>query len=295
MRVCFTGRNRAGSWIVRGAQMSRQRANWYGAQDISDLDLDAYDIFCFVKRPLLEVQERLLQAGKILVLDVVDGWAQPDDTLRVHSRADAQAVFRERWQELLPFHAHILANRAMYTDLRPLTRNATYIYHHSNPILAPHPIRPEVSTVAYEGNESYLGAWREVIERLCAARGLRFLVNPTDYAEIDIGFAAREGESAGYLPNRYKSNVKLANFLALGTPCIVSSADVSYQETDPGGVRFFATEQQLERQLDRLLDYDLRQAIHECFCSAAPLFSIERITKVYEHFFLELLRRLRHP
>ena len=273
--------------------MSDQRRNWKATHKVTAEDLANFDIFCFVKRTNLDLQEHLLANGKVLVFDVVDTWSQPDDHSKVSNGREARELFEKKWRNVPAFHAHIFANRAMYLDLVPLTQRATYIYHHSNPALRRNPLRPVAKTVGYEGNEAYLGAWRDVIEDLCRRLGLRFVVNPTDYAEIDIGFAAREGAHSGYLPNTYKSNVKLANFIATGTPCVLGSAEVSYHETGCGGVRFFADAAQLERQLVDLLEVDTRRRIQEDFLAAAPAFDISRITAIYEHFFGQLLRRVR--
>ena len=293
VRACYVGRSHAGSWIVRGEQMSAQRRNWKATHKVTEEDLADFDIFCFVKRTNPDLQEHLLANGKVLVFDVVDTWAQPDDHAKASNAREARDLFEKKWRGLPPFHAHIFANRAMYLDLVPLTKSATYIYHHANPSLQRNPLRPVATTVGYEGNEAYLGTWRDAIEAVCGRLGLRFVVNPADYAEIDIGFAAREGVYSGYLPNTYKSNVKLANFIATGTPCIVNSDEVSYHETDCGGVRFFADSAQLEHQLGGLMDLDTRRRIQESFLAAAPVFDIGHIAAIYEHFFSQLLRRVR--
>src|SRR5204863_123794 len=128
-------------------------------------------------------------------------------------------------------------------------------YHHFWPGLEPIEVRERARVVGYQGEASYLGPWRDVVEAACRRLGLQFVVNPADLRTIDIGFAARGGVHASLLARRYKSNVKLANFYGAGIPCVVDDAEVSYHETDNGEVRFFATAREVEERLAELLPF----------------------------------------
>ena len=295
IRVCFTGRQTPGAWPIRGHQIAARRRNWYGASEIDDADIEKFDVFCFVKRPVARLMKRLHRHGKIIVFDVLDSWAQPDDGLKCLTLQGARDLFRQKWAELPPIHSYIFTNRTMQLHLAPLVRHSTYIYHHYNPAVARNPLRKSVETIGYQGNPNYLGEWREVLEEICRRKGLRFLISPEfdagHFAEIDIGFAGRGGVHDSFLANHYKSNVKLANLYGSGTPCVVSAKEVSYHETDNGFIRFFANGRQLEHHLDSLMSQAVRQRVSDSFRVAAEDFHIERIVGLYECYFLDVARR----
>ena len=152
-------------------------------------------------------------------------------------------------------------------------------------------MRERVATVGYEGAD-YLGEWRERLEAACAARGLRFVVNPARYTDLDIVVLVRGGEHASFLARSYKSNIKLANAYGSGTPALVHAGELSAQETDCGDVLFFTDRPgSLERQLDRLCaSHALRLSIHRRFLAASGRFHLGRIAAGFEAFFLHVLR-----
>lgn len=290
IRVCFTGRNRAGSWEVRGKQIASTRENWYANQEVDVDQIDDFDLFCFVKKPIPKLIEKIRARKKPVVFDVIDSWAQPTDNDKVTNAAEAQALFAEKWSELPRFDSYIFANKKMHSDLGGLVGHSTYIYHHHREHLPRKPVRKTVRTIGYEGNDTYLGEWRDIIERLCEERSLQFVTDTDTNSDLDIGFACRGSEHACYLSNNYKSNVKLANFYGTGTPAIVHADDRSYHETDCGDVLFFKTPEQLARQIDRLLNFEYRQAIHQRFLKKANDYEIEYIANTFEHYFMSVLR-----
>ena len=289
VRVFFTGRNRAGSWDIRGAQIASTRSNWHADQEVEERDIGRFDLFCVVKRPAAPVVERIRRRGKAVVFDVLDSWAQPDDGLTTVSLALSRELFAARWKGLR-FHSWIFPNRCMQEHLGCLVPHSAFIYHHFFPSISRSPLRRRPEAVGYEGNASYLGGWHEVMQEVCAARGLRFVVNPPSWEEVDVGFAARGGAHDSFLANHYKSNVKLANFYGSGTPCLVSAKERSYHETDQGDVRFFETPEQLSGQLEELLDLEVRGQVQARFLRAREAFRIELIASLYERYFLEVLR-----
>lgn len=296
--VLFTSRSSAGAWQVRGEQVAATRANWRAVQRPGEADLAACDLLCVVKKPDLSLVRRARDLGKAVVFDIVDSWAQPRDGLR-HATVDAaRALFAPAWRAL-GADAHIFPTRRMAQDLGPLVRCGVCIPHHWRPGLAPNPVRERVAVVGYEGAD-YLGEWRGRLESACAARGLRFTVNPPRYTDLDIVVIARGGEHASFLARHYKSNVKLANAYGSGTPALVHAGEIAAQETDCGDVLFFTDAPgSLERQLDRLCaSHALRLAIHRRFLAVAPCFALGRIACAFEAFFLHVLqqraRGLRH-
>ena len=292
VRVCFTGKSRAGAWEIRGRQISKTRLNWECVDVLNEKDFSKFDLVCFVKKPSLPLLEQLHAAKKPMCYDIVDSWAQPDDNSKCSDRIAAQNLFEKKWKSY-PFFSYIFPNRTMQADLSGLTPHYVTIYHHYRPCIEKIKVNQDVKRIGYEGNVAYLGEWQEVMERICDQRGFEFVTNPDDFSSIDIGFAARGGIHNCFLANRYKSNVKLANFIGAGMPCIVSAREMSCHETDPGGVRFFETEKQLECQVDKLLNYDLRVKIHEDFLANRHQFSVEKAADLYDYYFQTVLMLIR--
>jgi len=286
--TCFFGVPAMGSWKIRAKQVATARPAWHSAADLDPYDVITHKVFCAVKRPF-RTRLRLLRAlGKVTVFDVVDCWAQPDDGLRYRDLPAIRRYFTEFFADL-QVDGVIFPNRTMLEDLGDLVSNPVCIYHHFWPDLAPIEVRKRAQTVGYQGESSYLGPWREVVERLCHRHGLQFVTNPTDLRTVDIGFAARGGVHASTMAHRYKSNVKLANFYGGAIPCVVNSSEHSYRETDNGEVRFFSTESELADRLAELLPYETRLRIHKSFLAAREQFTLEAIASRYERYFRSLL------
>lgn len=223
-----------------------------------------------------------------MVFDIVDSWAQPDDGLRYSDLSGARAFFSTVWGDWPKIHSFIFPNRAMQRDLSSLVRHSTCIYHHYRPGISVNPIRRAVATIGYEGNVGYLGEWRAIIEDVSTKRGLNFVVNPENLSQADLVFIARGGVHGSYMAHRYKSNVKLANALGSGSPCLALEKEWSCHETDTGDVRFFANREQLEVQLNVLLDQETRRSIHKNFMLARHAFAIDRIANDFEAYFLRV-------
>jgi hypothetical protein len=106
-----------------------------------------------------------------------------------------------------------------------------------------------VRVVGYEGGESYLGKWREIVQRECDKRGWQFQING-DMRDADIGVALRDGN--GYAQRHWKPGTKLANLQALGIPAlcsqecgyheIASGSEVWIEEALDVGIAFAAVE-----------------------------------------------------
>ena len=293
-KVCFLGHEQLGSWKIRGEQMSAQRAEWHATTELTQDVLDSFEVFCVVKHFKPGWLKTLRSMGKIVFVDIVDGWIQPEDNLLVKNQVDAIALFSSRWKKWQFTDGFIFPTKAMREDLGAIAPTSCTIYHHFRPGIKINPIRPVVKKVGYEGKEISLSIWRNVLEKYCEARGLDFVVNPGSLAELDIGIAVRGREHDSYLTRRYKSNVKLANFYGSGTPCIMQHGQSAYHETDCGKVLFFKNAEELVYNLDVLRrDHSLRQSMHEAYLDAALSYSIDRMSDEYEEFFSEVMERKR--
>lgn len=289
VRALFTSRSSAGAWQIRGQQVAAMRTNWVALNEPSKADIAACDVLCVVKKPDPRVLEAARRLDKVVVFDIVDSWAQPDDGLRCTSLASARALFQRAWAAI-GADGYVFPTHCMARDLGALVRSGVTIYHHHWPQITPNPVRETVRTVGYEGAD-YLGPWQPLFELACAKRGLRFVANPHDYNELDIVVLARGGIHGNFLAHRYKSNVKLANAYGAGIPALVHVDEMSAHDTDCGDVLFFSDRPgSFERQLDRLCaSHALRRAIHQRFRSHAARFSVQRAAASFEAFFQHLL------
>jgi hypothetical protein len=294
LRVCFTSRSSAGAWQIRGQQIAAMRSNWVATSQPSDEDIEQADLICLVKKPDIHVIERARQMRKPLVFDIIDSWAQPEDGLKCHNTHEARELFLPVWRQINA-DGYIFPTWRMQEDLGALVKNKVTIYHHYWPQIQKNKIRSRVEVIGYEGAD-YLGEWRSRIEKACSERGIRFVANPVNYADLDIVIMARGGVHGNFLSWRYKSNVKLANAMGSGTPALVHFEEMSAHDTDNGDVMFFTDQPgSFERQLDRLInDHSLRMHIHKSFLSLAPCFNIQNIVEQFEGFFLRIFENQRN-
>jgi len=276
-----------GSWKVRAQQVATARETWTSTGSLEPEHITGHDVFVAVKRPFRHRLRLLKAMGRTTVYDVVDCWAQPEDGLRYTDLPAIRGYF-ERFFAGLAVDGVIFPNRTMCEDLGDLVPNPTWIYHHYWPGMAPIEVRERARVVGYEGAPSYLGPWQEVVEQACRKLGLQFVVNPPSLRDIDIGFAARGGAHASTMAQRYKSNVKLANFYGAGIPCLVGDGEVSYRETDNGEVRFFATPQQLVDRLAELVPYETRLRVHRAFLATGADYTLAAIADRYERYLQQI-------
>lgn len=251
MKVLFTGRGTSGSWQIRAEQLGRA----LGADVLPDArDVGAYDLVVMVKRPSAGLVERVHRAGVPLVWDVVDAWPQPDGNR--WSEQECKAWLAGKVKEMRPA-AIVAATAAMAEDCSDFGVPVLHLPHHGRPEQRTNPIRERVEVVGYEGGEQYLGRWRGVLEVQCQRRGWQFVVNPPQLADLDIVVALREAD--GYAPRYWKSNVKLANAQATGTP-FVACRERGYVETDNGAAFWADSDEELACALDALEPADVRRA-----------------------------------
>jgi hypothetical protein len=272
VKVLFTGRGTSGSWQIRAVQIGRA----IGADVLPDArDVAAYDLTVLVKRSAAGQIERIHRAGVPLVWDVVDAWPQPDGNN--WSEGECKAWLAGQVKQLRPV-AIVVATAAMAADCAGFGVPVLHLPHHARPAQRLNPIRERVEVVGYEGGEQYLGAWRSQLETECMRRGWRFVVNPTQLADLDIVVALRQAD--GYAPRNWKSNVKAANAQATGTP-MVANREQGYVETDNGALFWAGDAEGLAHALDALTPADVRRAASRRLLEAAPAVQLEHVAKGY--------------
>ena len=283
--VLFTSKSSAGAWQIRGEQIAYMRSNWVAKNKPTKYDIENCDILCVVKKVDYKLINEAKKMGKIVIYDIIDSWAQPEDGLKYTTRKMAQDFFAQEWKKINA-DGYIFPTKNMYMDLGFLVNNATIIYHHYWPQININPLREKISIIGYEGAD-YLGEWSSLINNVCEKHGIQFVVNPENYVDLDVVILVRGGVHGNFLSRSYKSNVKLANAYASGTPALVHYDEMSAHDTDNGSVLFFSNSPtSFERQLNRLIeDFTLRKKIHQEFLRSSSMYSIENIADQYENYF----------
>lgn len=262
MNVLVTGRGTSGSWQIRGAQLGAAIGATVLAQAV---DFDPFDIVVIVKRPIMDSLVRVHRLSLPLVWDVVDAWPQPHGNL--WSRDECLSWLHGQFKAIQP-HGLVAATRKMAEDCAGLGVPVLALHHHARPGLERNPIRETVQTVGYEGGENYISGWRRHVEKECKRRGWRFVVNPARLADVDIVLGLRD--ATGYAPRHWKSNVKLANAQASGTP-FIGCREAGYLETGIGTCEKWAdTPEELKQAFDALTPHGERRRASQWMMSVAP-------------------------
>lgn len=271
MKVLFTGKGTSGSWQIRGVQI----AEALGARAIpmaSTEDCEAADVIVGVKRIPALLLERIRFTQKPFVWDVVDAFPNRESASWNQERA---TDWCKRELDRLQPDAVIWPNERMRQDMGGMGK---VIYHHHRPGIQRNPIRPRIETIGYEGSPLYIEGWAGVIAQECKRIGASFLVNPDSLADVDVVLALRGAAFQGHAHQHWKSNVKLANAHASGTPFIGQPED-GYMETSTGAECWVSDAVGLAHALDALASIQTRLEVQERFLKAA--IPIEQIAAQY--------------
>lgn len=269
MHVLITGRGTSGSWKIRGEQLG----NVLGAAVIPNaIDVALYELAVLVKRPTTDLLQRLHRADVPVIWDVVDAWPQPGGN--AWDRARCMEWLADQVKAIRPAGI-VAATRAMARDCEGFGMPVLALPHHARPGLRQNPIRP-LKVLGYEGGEQYLGRWLPIIRRQCAARGLQFVINPAEVADVDILLALRDCD--GYAPQNWKSNVKLANAQGSGTP-VICNREAGYVETASGAERWADDEEELAQAIEALTPTAARRTAAQALRAAAP--EIDSVAATY--------------
>ncbi|WP_440221839.1 hypothetical protein ACQQ2N_12145 [Dokdonella sp. MW10] len=275
MKILVTGRGGAGSWTVRGEQLGAA----LGAQvkpAATRMDLVHCDIAIAVKRVPESLLATINASGKPWVYDVVDAYPQPEAS--GWSRDEAIRWMQRRLAELSP-DAIIWPTQRMREDCDTGRTPGIVLPHHHRPGIASNPIRERVAVVGYEGAAHYLGGWESTLRDQCRDRGWSLALNPASLSDVDIVVALRGAPWTGYAQRHWKSNVKLANAHASGTP-FIGQAERGYVETATGAEYWAENAAELRVCFDWLDAMTTREQVHDRFIQAA--YSVERAARDLE-------------
>lgn len=276
MRLLFTGRGKAGSWIVRGEQLGRACGAMI-SQTPSVRDLQSVDRVVVVKRVSEELLASLRKAGTPWVYDILDCYPQPGCS--AWGQKEAIGWVRHHLKKVAP-SAVIWPNQRMRQDC-DTGLPGIVLAHHFRPGIHRNPIRPEVQKIGYEGAVAYIGRWMPAILEECAKRGWTFEANPAHLADLDIVLAVRGGEWDNYATRNWKSNIKLANAHGSGTP-FVGQMECGYVETASGAEYWAEEPSGLGMCFDWLTPQSTREQVSDRFFERAyPVESAARDLKVF--------------
>lgn len=269
MKILVTGGGSSGSWQIRGAQLGSA----IGATvqvDASQELIGKHDIVVLVKRHKDGLLNRLQK--KRVVWDIVDSYPQPVGNL--WDRFACMSWLESKLRLIKPV-AVVAATEVMAKDCESLGYKAICIPHHARQGLKRTGIRP-MRVVGYEGGLQHLGAWRHWLEEQCKRRGWVFVPQAAALNDLDIVVALREYN--GYASRNYKSNVKLANAQASGTPIICNRA-AGYQETASGGEFWADDSQEVCAAFDDLEGVSARKHVSDMLYGSQP--SLEAMATKY--------------
>lgn len=261
MKILVTGRGGAASWIVRGEQIG----NAMGARvkaNATLADCKAADVILLVKRPTDDLIRNISDSGRPWVYDIVDAFPQKQCG---DWSANQSKIWLRDWINLLNPQQVIFPNARMRMDSP--RQDGAVIYHHAMPGQPINPIRREFKVVGFQGHPRYLGDWLPLITQICSRHNWDFLINPPHLADLDAVLAVRAHPWNSYAAHNWKSNIKLANAHATGTP-FFGPAECGYLETATGWEYFNNSPQVLENTLLELTDQARRQLIQEKFLEA---------------------------
>jgi hypothetical protein len=269
--------SKPGSWTIRGQQLGAA----IGARVTStpsDADYRWADFAVIVKRSEPRFGPEARRLGVPIVWDALDCWRQP--TENGMSEGQARQQLKNHIKAIRP--ALVLGA----TQAQAEATGGVYLRHHSRPSLEPAPVQGRVSTVAYEGSPSFLGAWQPRIETACQARGWRFVINPPDLRVADIVVALREGIWDGWACRQWKSGVKFVNAIAAGRP-ILTQASAAFSEIQPPG-SIVETEAELLAAFDAWESYESRSAALDSCRQLAPAYQLEAVAADYRQILMQV-------
>lgn len=256
MKILTVGKHtRAGSWIIRGQQLGGQLGRTKMGATLDDMR--KADVVIAVKRFTPTFLKDIKQLRKPWIWDLVDFYPQPKCS--TWSREKAIEWVLAEIKKANPTGI-VYPNQQMKDDIG---LPGKVIYHHARPNAPLNPIREQVKTVGYEGGEQYINGSLGLIRSACALRGWSFRTD-LPLHELDIVLAFRDKPHNGYVQTNWKSNVKLANAHASGTP-FVGGWEAGYAETSSGREILISDPSLLKHAFEYLTPYGTRREIHEAF------------------------------
>jgi len=267
MKILVTGRGGAASWTIRGEQIGHALGATVKPQ-ATLADMRAHDVILVVKRVPDEMLQALHRCGRPWVYDIVD--AYPQRPGEPWSQTQCMRWLRD-WLGLLRPTSVIWPTERMQIDGGGIGR---VVYHHARPGLALNPIRKSLGVIGYEGSVRYIAQWQSHILKECQRRGLTFLINPSRMADVDVVLAVRDPQWCSYASRHWKSQVKLINAQASGTP-FIGHCESGHFETKSGAEYWAERPEEVSTALDWMIEQSARLAMSRIMWRKAQPFTLD--------------------
>lgn len=254
MKILITGRGGAASWTIRGEQIGHALGATVKPH-ATLADMRAHDVILVIKRVPDDMLQSLHRCGRPWVYDIVDAYPQKPGAPMTKSEC---LRWLHDWLGLLKPSSVIWPTERMMLDG---DRGGHVVYHHARPGIEANPVRKSLGVIGYEGSVRYIAAWQSHILAECQRRGLTFLINPTRMADVDVVLAVRDTQWRSYATQHWKSNVKLANAQASGTP-FIGHLESGYFETKSDAEYWAENPAEISTALDWMTERDARGEIH---------------------------------
>lgn len=277
-RILITGLGSKLAWKIRAEQLGHAMGAVVMAH-APRREMEKADVVVVCKWYTDQIVSDLRKCERPWAWDIVDAYPQPQAYQWIPSLA--RQWIRNTLFDLSP-KALIAATGAMLEDA---SFRGIALPHHARPKQAVNSLRPRVKAVGYEGLAKYLGggteSWRGLVEAECKARGWQFVVNPERLADVDILVALRD--QPNYVCSKWKSNVKLSNAHATGTP-IVCAREAGYMENASGAEKWATSADELTQAFDSLTPVENRRVVHDVFLERAKKYTLEAIAARYRDY-----------
>lgn len=253
MKILVTGKGSAGSWKIRGEQLGHE----IGARVVPKAtkpECQRADVVIAVKRLNHIFFDAVRDSGRPWIWDLVDLYPQP--TCTAWTAEQSIHWVRDQIKKYKP-NAIIWPNKKMMDDCCDGKTPGVVIYHHHKKNIPINPIREKIQAIGYEGEPKYIAEWLPVFEKECQRHSWNFIINPTNISDLDVVVAMRGNAFNGYAQRSWKSNVKLANAQASGTP-FIGACEPSYVETGSGAEILIGATSQVPWALEQLVPRETR-------------------------------------
>jgi hypothetical protein len=283
VKIGFVGHESKGAWQIRAKQI----APFINARLDPKMSSLNYDLIILIKLPDLATYQRIKKAQVPVIWDVVDCWSQNQKlNMSTWDKESMLEWLKEKLEYIKPFTT-IAATNVMSKDIESLGYKSKIIYHHSRPKIIKNPLRSELEIVGIEGSEFQYGSWGRKVKTICKNLNLIFKGNfdtSKDHLhKFDVVVINRDDN--GYAVQNWKSNIKLSNAHASGTPGIFNR-EKGYEDVSSGYEQWADTEEEIVEAIEKLRSYDLRQTIHENFLKNT--ITLEQVAEEYKKFIASL-------
>ncbi len=257
--ILVTGSGSGGSWRVRAEQLGAAIGATVKPR-ATRRDVARAEVVIIVKRPVQEAIDTARADRKPVVFDLVDGYPQPHGNK--WERDDCMRWLSATLKSVRPALT-IGATVAMADDIRSLGYKAIHLYHHGRPGIQHNPIREHIRIIGYEGASHYVEHWSSKIAIYGSKHHASVsIVDGKEDALFKFDIALGLRDQCGYAATHWKSNCKISNAQASGTP-FICGYEKGCTETASGAEYFVRDYAEFCTAMEWLKDQSARKSASE--------------------------------